>query len=97
MNCFATIPLDENVKIQTLDTLNKTKELYAFIDIARDSPDPNLPLQVDIGAELKRIGRTNYQTAYEFHDALRELYTGLFGEETTKEIIIITDPHFFLL
>jgi hypothetical protein len=43
----------QSVRIQTLDTLNKTKELYAFIDIARDSPDPNLPLNVDIGEGLK--------------------------------------------
>ena len=39
LSCFYSVPFSESVRIQTLDTLNKTKELYAFVDIVHDSPD----------------------------------------------------------
>ena len=84
LSCFYSVPFSESVRIQTLDTLNKTKELYAFVDIVHDSPDQeNLPLSVDIQAELARIGRKQYTNDFDFHDDLRALYVRL-GDAHTQ-------------
>ena len=57
LQCFYSIPFDPVVKNQTIDALKKAVELYAFLDIANDSPDPNLPMKVNILGGLDAIAK----------------------------------------
>mmetsp|Transcript_10773 Transcript_10773/g.30278 ORF Transcript_10773/g.30278 Transcript_10773/m.30278 type:complete len:638 (+) Transcript_10773:39-1952(+) len=75
MACFNSIPFSLSVRRQTVDALVKTNELYPFLDIARDAPDPNLPMSVDLRTGLRDILANSYQTDLQFQDDLRRLYT----------------------
>eukprot|EP00211_Chloroparvula_japonica_P001028 CAMPEP_0119121380 /NCGR_PEP_ID=MMETSP1310-20130426/2039_1 /TAXON_ID=464262 /ORGANISM="Genus nov. species nov., Strain RCC2339" /LENGTH=591 /DNA_ID=CAMNT_0007110943 /DNA_START=311 /DNA_END=2086 /DNA_ORIENTATION=- len=57
--------------------MNKSKELYCFLDIARDSPDENLPLSVDLGEELSRIATSVYENDLAFQEDLTSTYVQL--------------------
>eukprot|EP01094_Clydonella_sp_ATCC50884_P020977 TRINITY_DN4496_c0_g1_i1.p1 TRINITY_DN4496_c0_g1~~TRINITY_DN4496_c0_g1_i1.p1 ORF type:complete len:673 (-),score=242.65 TRINITY_DN4496_c0_g1_i1:108-2126(-) len=75
--CLYSIPNDPAVQALTVDAMAKSAEIYAFLDIANNSPDPNLPVQVDVLAELAAIGQRTYRYDYELHDDLRALYDQL--------------------
>ena len=53
--CFYSIPLSDEIKEQTVQTMLLSSEMYAFLDIARDSPTPELPVHVDLHKELMEI------------------------------------------
>jgi len=77
MNCFHSILLTDDVKYTTLETLKRSLEIYAFYDIAHDSPDPNLPLQVNMQQGLEEIANRPYIYDMDFHNDLRYLYLQL--------------------
>jgi len=77
MNCFHSIYLTDDIKYTTLQTLQRSIEVYAFYDIAHDSPDPNLPLQVDMQRGLSEIADRPYIYDMEFHEDLRYLFLQL--------------------
>lgn len=74
MNCFHSILLTDDVKFTTLETLKRSIEVYAFYDIAHNSPDPNLPLHVDMQRGFQEIADRPYIYDMDFHDDLRYLY-----------------------
>jgi hypothetical protein len=57
LQCFYNVPFDPEVRSQTIDALKKAVELYAFLDIANNSPDPNLPMKVNILGGLDAISK----------------------------------------
>lgn len=74
MNCFHSILLTDDVKFPTLETLKRSIELYAFYDIAHNSPDPNLPLHVDMQRGFEEISNRPYIYDFDFQNDLRYLY-----------------------
>ena len=74
LQCFKSIPLDYQVKTQTLETMRRSLEVYAFYDIAHDSPDPNLPLKVNMQKGLQEIYDRPYVFDIDFQEDLRYLY-----------------------
>ena len=57
--------------------MRKALKLYAFRDISISSPDPNLPLKVNLEAGLDAIAAKTWTKDYEFHDALSRLLNSL--------------------
>ena len=74
LECFMSIPLTDDIKFTTLATLNRSLELYTFYDIAHNSPDPNLPMQVNMQQGLQEIASRDYLTDFDFQNDLRSLY-----------------------
>jgi hypothetical protein len=57
--------------------LNRSVEIYAFLDIAANAPDANLPLKLDLRSELMRINRTHYGTDFAFQNDIRNTFIKL--------------------
>jgi hypothetical protein len=74
LQCFHSIPLTNEVKTQTLETMKRSLEIYAFYDIAHDSPSPELPLQVNMQQGLQQIYDRPYYYDFDFQEDLRDLY-----------------------
>lgn len=74
LNCYHSIVLTDEIKYTTLQTLNRSLELYAFYDISHNSPDPNLPIKVNMQQALKTIANRYYYYDMDFHNDLRYLY-----------------------
>eukprot|EP00007_Cunea_sp_BSH-02190019_P009938 CAMPEP_0174230054 /NCGR_PEP_ID=MMETSP0417-20130205/888_1 /TAXON_ID=242541 /ORGANISM="Mayorella sp, Strain BSH-02190019" /LENGTH=645 /DNA_ID=CAMNT_0015307679 /DNA_START=152 /DNA_END=2086 /DNA_ORIENTATION=- len=81
-DCFQSVPFNESVRAQTIDTLRKVMQLYVFLDIANKSPAPQLPVSVDILSELDRISRQFYANDFQFQDDLRTQYLRFFDAHT---------------
>lgn len=75
--CMLSIPYNDSIKAQTMDTVQKALQMYVFRDIAASSPDPKwLPLNVDIFGGLSKISaRNDYKTDYEFQQSLASFLT----------------------
>ena len=87
LNCFHSIYLTDDVKFTTLTTLNRSLELYAFYDIAHDSPDPNLPLNVLMQRGLLTIANRPYVYDIDFHSDLRYLFLQVRDENESLIIL----------
>ena len=74
VDCFYSIPLEDDIKYTTLETLKRSLEIYTFYDIAHNSPDPNLPLKVDMQRGLEIIANRTYSLDFEFQSDLSNLY-----------------------
>ena len=79
LDCYHTIPLDDDIKYTTLETLRRSLEIYSFYDIAHDSPDPNLPMKVNMQQGLDTIANRNYSSDFEFQSDLSYLYVQVRG------------------
>lgn len=75
--CFYSIRMDETIKLQTIETMRKAIEVYAFLDIANHSPDPHLPVQIDMLAGLQTIENRPYVYDMDFQSDLRALFDQL--------------------
>lgn len=75
--CMLSIPYNDSIKAQTMDTVQKALQMYVFRDIAANSPDPQwLPLQVDIFGGLSKINaKNNFKTDYDFQQSLASFLT----------------------
>ncbi|KAI9290748.1 hypothetical protein K502DRAFT_353662, partial [Neoconidiobolus thromboides FSU 785] len=56
IRCYKEFPFNETVRENTLDTLKKALPFYAFLDIAKSSPEPKIPLKLDLIEEIRKIG-----------------------------------------
>ena len=83
MQCIYSVPVNNAVKNQTIDALKKALMLYTFLDISRDSPDPQLPCHVDMLSALDYILKWPHKFDYSFHDDLRALFL-LLGDAHTQ-------------
>eukprot|EP01102_Stenamoeba_stenopodia_P007170 TRINITY_DN2003_c0_g1_i1.p1 TRINITY_DN2003_c0_g1~~TRINITY_DN2003_c0_g1_i1.p1 ORF type:complete len:649 (-),score=177.00 TRINITY_DN2003_c0_g1_i1:68-1969(-) len=79
--CMASIPLNGTLMNMTIAGLRQAMQQYVFRDIVRDSPTYIISLSVDIDAELAAIGATNWDSDYEFQQAISNLY------------MLLRDPH----
>eukprot|EP00013_Stygamoeba_regulata_P009325 CAMPEP_0177675720 /NCGR_PEP_ID=MMETSP0447-20121125/27361_1 /TAXON_ID=0 /ORGANISM="Stygamoeba regulata, Strain BSH-02190019" /LENGTH=644 /DNA_ID=CAMNT_0019184145 /DNA_START=163 /DNA_END=2097 /DNA_ORIENTATION=- len=78
LQCVQSVPFSEEVRTATLDTMTRTFPLYAFFDIVQNSPDPiHFPMQVDLEAELSRIGQKSYSSDWDFQQDLGALFRSL--------------------
>lgn len=82
VQCFFSVPINLDVKQQTIDSLRRALQLYTFLDIAVESPSEHLPVSVDMLAGLDAIAARPYKYDYEFHDDLRALFLKLYDAHT---------------
>lgn len=87
LQCFHSIPLTPEVKTQTLETLRRSLEIYAFYDIAHNSPSPQLPLHVNMQLGLQEIYDRPYYYDYDFQQDLRSLYIAVSFQSVYIEIV----------
>ena len=45
-DCFESVPFSDEVRDETVDMLQKGMQLFGFLDISNDSPEPKFPMQV---------------------------------------------------
>jgi hypothetical protein len=83
MQCFYSIPVNNDVKSQTVDALQKALQLYTFLDISNDSPEPRLPVHVNMTEALSYILKWPHKFDYNFHDDVRALFL-LLGDAHTQ-------------
>ena len=77
LRCIEAVPLQAAAKSQTLDALERAVQLYSFLDISRKSPEPLLPVQVDLEAGLASIRSRSHANDYAFHADVRDLFLSL--------------------
>lgn len=81
--CFLSVPFNTTVRDQTLDVLQAAYQLFAFLDIAVNPPDPqhfNPP--VDLMATFQSLRTMSFATDYDFHNYLRGVYIQLHDAHT---------------
>ncbi|KAL9649024.1 hypothetical protein ABK040_008401 [Willaertia magna] len=76
-NCATSIPFSQKIKDDTLTSVKKTIPLYIFVDIAKQSPDPNIILSVDLKAGLDEITNQQFTTDFDFHQSVVSLFRKL--------------------
>jgi hypothetical protein len=82
--CINSIAPNPTQQQQTLDTINKGLQLYAFRDINKDSPGSQLMhITVDIFAQLQNISQTSFATDFQFHQAIGNVLLSLHDAHTT--------------
>eukprot|EP01100_Stratorugosa_tubuloviscum_P002689 TRINITY_DN163_c0_g2_i1.p1 TRINITY_DN163_c0_g2~~TRINITY_DN163_c0_g2_i1.p1 ORF type:complete len:706 (-),score=303.08 TRINITY_DN163_c0_g2_i1:139-2256(-) len=77
INCLNQIPFNTTVRDSTLQALKSAAELYTFLDISNQSPDENLPMQVDLIKELNKIWQRIYINDLQFQLELTTMYLKL--------------------
>eukprot|EP01100_Stratorugosa_tubuloviscum_P010618 TRINITY_DN457_c0_g1_i5.p1 TRINITY_DN457_c0_g1~~TRINITY_DN457_c0_g1_i5.p1 ORF type:complete len:903 (+),score=350.39 TRINITY_DN457_c0_g1_i5:119-2827(+) len=75
-NCFDIIPLESNIKTQTITQLQILTKLYSFTDISSNSDYPFFQT-VDLDAGLNTISNKVYDSDFMFHDDLNVLFNKL--------------------
>jgi len=76
--CLESIAFDNQLRQKTLDTISKTIPLYVFKDIARQSPDPNIVLSVNIEQGIKNlVQQESFANDYEFQHSVVNLFRSL--------------------
>jgi hypothetical protein len=80
--CIQTVPFNPTIRDSIIDSVNKTFQLHVFRDISKQSPDPNVHVNVDIQKQLNELAVNNtFTNDLQFQHALvalfRELKDGL--------------------
>lgn len=72
MKCFHSVPFNETIRSHTISQLEKSMQLYAFLDIASNPPDPihfNPP--VDLMKFFEYVRTEKFGSDFHFHHTLR--------------------------
>jgi hypothetical protein len=77
MECWTLIPYNTEVTTSTIDILRKTIPLYVFLDSARDSPDPRLPVNIDLDEALSGVVNQSFEYDFQLHATLDDIFTQL--------------------
>ena len=80
-SCLASIPLEQDVKDNTLGVLQTLNLLYQFTDLAVNASAP-YNIAVDLVAENRAMAATEYSSDYSFHRAVQRVYNRLFDAHT---------------
>ncbi|KAI9295734.1 ClpP/crotonase, partial [Neoconidiobolus thromboides FSU 785] len=75
--CYDNFKLTDKVRDGVSDTLKKILPFYAFIDIAKRSPDPKVPSYIDIEAELNKVLSKKYDTERDFQVSIAKFFNTL--------------------
>jgi hypothetical protein len=83
MQCFRSVPFNENVRSDTLLQLTRAFELYTFLDIASLPPDPeHFSPPVDLMATFRQFASDSFKNDFEFHESLRSVFLQLHDAHT---------------
>lgn len=82
LTCYRSVPFDDEVRSTTIQSLQASAQIYTFLDISNQSPDPNLPMQVNLLDDLMSLFQRNYLYDYEFHGDVHTLYNPLYDAHT---------------
>lgn len=75
VDCFTNVPIQKDLAVGTMDSMDALIDLYSFTDISKDSGAP-YNLKVDLRGEAKRIRdkiSSGYVSDYEFQTDLLNL------------------------
>jgi len=73
VDCIRSVSFSEDQRTRTLDALDILADIYVYRDINIDGPGSD-PVQVDLVEELEDLRNDNFNTNYEFHNAVREIF-----------------------
>jgi len=72
-DCIQSVAFNQDQRKRTLDALDILADIYVYRDININSPGED-PVQVDLVEELKAFRNRNFESNYDFHDAVRKLF-----------------------
>ena len=78
--CAFKVAFNRKAAAQTLETLRKGIQPFAFLDIVRDTPPTDKGLDhiaIDLAAELDKIDQSDYLSDFDFHNAVSDLFLQL--------------------
>lgn len=83
MACFSSIPFNSTVRDQTLDVLTRAYQLFTFLDIASNPPDPlHFHPPVDLMAIFRYARQLSFADDFAFHNFLRAAFIQLHDAHT---------------
>ncbi|KAI9293519.1 hypothetical protein K502DRAFT_366640 [Neoconidiobolus thromboides FSU 785] len=80
--CLNNIDLDSKKAEEHIDLLKKEAEFYAFLDIAKDSPEKKISSNVNIIKGLDEIRQKKHQKEVPFHRDIINLFNSLHDGHT---------------
>jgi len=72
-DCIQSVAFNQDQRKRTLDALDILADIYVYRDININSPGED-PVQVDLVEELDDLRDDNFESNYDFHDAVRKLF-----------------------
>ncbi|KAJ9054766.1 hypothetical protein DSO57_1010853 [Entomophthora muscae] len=76
IRCYMSLPLSKTTQASQLDTLEKTLQFYAFLDISKKAPEMEVPSSIDLVAQIQAMKQRSFRGAYDMHQAIRSLFVG---------------------
>ena len=81
IDCYNTVPVDQDVITETLKAASEMIEFYHGTDVAM-STDPNIVGKVDLRLALADFGIRNWDSDFQFHSSMGRLFSKLHDGHT---------------
>jgi hypothetical protein len=90
--CLEQVPFSDSLRQATLSNLRKTFSMYAFRDIAKNSPASGSlsHIQTDLFKEFDRIASASYESDWDFQDDVANVVLSL------KDPQCVSSPSLFI-
>jgi hypothetical protein len=97
MDCFTSIPFNDTIRQHTITNLEKAMQLYTFLDIAADPPDPVIGTpKVDLLKLLESFRSTDFGNDFILHYSLHMMFLQLHDAHTNVSFLP-PFPHSFII
>ncbi|KAJ3327631.1 hypothetical protein HDU76_011411 [Blyttiomyces sp. JEL0837] len=94
--CFNSFPIDRATRLAQVKELKKYYRFYPFVDIVKNSTEPQFPSSVDIFASLDEIANDNtITTEYVVHSKINILMASLQDAHTSYDSACFRNAYFF--